>query len=483
MEVQKDFKDSEFAGKEHYRSEMIKIYRSLGMKKSDYESPCKACRMPFSANCILKHIAHSRKCIEKYSEIEIEALKEKSADIKKKKDQDFYQANKDKIAAKYKHRKIEKKRQLQIYKNTKYLRVKSIGFPTVSNISSNNITDVVCKICKKVMKINTIMKHLANSFNCKENYNLKDLKVLREETKKHSMCKKSDWKKQHYSSATRSVRYQQNKNEIAKNYQNNKSEISKKSAAKYDRQLRKEQRKDREEKHRKLVDAKIDCEFKKWRLKCYNDEKDNAKRKVSDCSSYQRYVDMFKQNRSFPNHITQGLVRLEVMIADKFKKLQNETFKVFREIEAVLGPLGPCNQGDDENHFKDIMFCNLDFFISFEKQFLNYHIKDKLKEIASELGDVLEEKFYNKLEEEIRFSKSERLKKTDAERLHENENGFYATKNHLKLSFENIKRSNYSSDRAWRIAVAKKCSVEFCSCHYGKNEEFDLSNFSISRLY
>ena len=191
---------------------------------------------------------------------------------------------------------------------------------------------------------------------------------------------------------------------------------------------------------------------------------------------------MFKQNRSFPNHITQGLVRLEVMIADKFKKLQNETFKVFREIEAVLGPLGPCNQGDDENHFKDIMFCNLDFYISFEKQFLNYHIKDKLKEIASELGDVLEEKFYNKLEEEIRFSKSERLKKTDAERLHENENGFYATKNHLKLSFENIKRSNYSSDRAWRIAVAKKCSVEFCSCHYGKTGEFDLSNFSNSRL-
>ena len=83
LEVQKDFKDSEFAGKEHYRSEMIKIYRSLGMKKSDYESPCKACRMPFSANSILKHIAHSRKCIEKYSEIE--ALKEKSADIKKKK--------------------------------------------------------------------------------------------------------------------------------------------------------------------------------------------------------------------------------------------------------------------------------------------------------------------------------------------------------------------------------------------------------------
>ena len=35
LEIQKDFKDSEFAGKEHYRSKMIKIYRSLGMKKSD----------------------------------------------------------------------------------------------------------------------------------------------------------------------------------------------------------------------------------------------------------------------------------------------------------------------------------------------------------------------------------------------------------------------------------------------------------------
>ena len=462
---------------------MDAIFQSLGLKMGNY--PCKGCMFPFEDNTILKHLAHASKCSDKYSKDEIEVLKQKSASRRKKKKEALYQSQKDIIAENYKNKRRRKKKQVQLYKKYKYLHVKPTEVPTVSNVSSKNNTDssitenFECKICKKVLKSNTIMKHLAKSFNCKENYNLKDLQLLKQKSKEQSMCKKNDWKKQHYSSATRALRYQQNKDEIAKDYQNNKSEISKKRAESYNRQLRKKQLKDREEKHMKLVDTKMECEYKKWWIKWYNEKKNSARRNISDISYYQSKVEKFKLGRSFSDHITQELEKLELVIADKFKKWENETFKVFREIDAVLGPLGPCNKGDDENHFKDIMFCNLDFYVSFEKRFLSYHIKDKLKEISSELGEILE---VDELEEKIRVSTRERLKKTDAERLQENENGFYATKNHLKLSFDNIKRTNYSSNKAWRIAVAKKCSVEFCSCHYSKTEEFDLSCFSNSRV-